>query len=153
MIPKRVGRFSLESEDLMVDCIDGDLDPIPNSVPTILIADDDRELVSALSRRIMHLGYRVTIAHDALSALVLIKRDRPDMAILDIHMPAGNGMCVLEMLRSDWAWASIPVVIVSGTATQSMIQRVRDDNAHFVPKSTGMWPRLQQHISQTLTPA
>ncbi|QDV14775.1 Response regulator MprA [Rosistilla oblonga] len=136
----------------MIDSTGGDSDPNPQTVPTILIADDDRELVAALSRRIMHLGFRVTIAHDAISALVLIKRDRPDMIVLDIHMPAGNGMCVLEMIRSEWTWSDIPVVIVSGGATPSMIQRVRDDNAHFVPKSTGMWPSLQRHITQTLTP-
>ncbi|QDV71474.1 Response regulator MprA [Rosistilla carotiformis] len=136
----------------MFDDIDRDIDPKPNNVPTILIADDDRDLVAAMTRRITHLGFRVTIAHDALSALVLIKRDRPDMIVLDIHMPAGNGMCVLEMLRSEWAWSRIPVVVVSGAATAPMIQRVRDDNAHFVPKSTGMWPKLQHHITQTLAP-
>ena len=119
-------------------------------VQTILIADDDRDLVRAISLRLLHLGYRVTTTHDALTALILIKRDRPDLLILDIHMPAGNGMCVLEMIRSEPEWESIPVIVVSGDATPAMIERVHSDHASFVAKSEGMWPRLREQISEVL---
>ena len=120
-------------------------------VATILIADDDRDLVSAMSRRLMHMGHRVTVARDALSALVLVKRDRPDLVLLDIHMPAGNGMCVLEMIRSEPMWAELPVVVMSGDADDSMIARVRKDGARFVPKTKGMWPKVQSHVNQSLS--
>lgn len=122
----------------------------PDRVATILIADDDRELVAAMSRRLMHMGHRVTVARDALSALVLVKRDRPDLVLLDIHMPAGNGMCVLEMIRSEPEWAELPVVVLSGAADDSMIARVCADGAHFVPKTAGMWPKVQAHVNQSL---
>ncbi|MEZ6087130.1 MAG: response regulator [Pirellulaceae bacterium] len=119
---------------------------------SILIADDDRDLVHAISRRLMHRGFRVTAAHDALSALILIKRDRPDLVVLDIHMPAGNGMCVLEMIRSEPQWEDIPVVVVSGEATPAMIRRVHNDHTAFVAKSEGMWPRLEERILSMLNP-
>ncbi len=120
------------------------------TLPTILIADDDRDLVKALSSRLMHLGYRVTISHDALSALVLAKHDPPDLVLMDIKMPGGNGVCVLEMLRSDAQWCELPVIVVSGVATPEMIQRVRSLNGHFVSKTTDMWQRIQNLVQSHL---
>lgn len=120
------------------------------TLPTILLADDDHDLAQAISSRLMHMGFRVSISHDALSALVLAKHDPPDLVVMDIHMPCGNGICVLEMLRSDERWSRLPVAVLSGAANGEMIQRIHALDGHYICKSATMWPKLQAFVESHL---
>ena len=92
----------------------------------LLIADDDRELVAAIAFRCRRRGLKVLLAYDAFTALSLAKAEAPDMACLDVEMPAGNGLSVCEMLASDEACRSIPVAIINGAEDPETIIRCRD---------------------------
>jgi DNA-binding response OmpR family regulator len=65
----------------------------------VLIIEDDREIAWALELRLKQAGCRTTTAHDALSGLNAAVRLHPDLVLLDISMPAGNGFVVAEKIR------------------------------------------------------
>jgi len=85
-----------------------------NETHTILLADDDPDLTAALSARLSKLGYQVHVAHDAYMALDAALKHHPDLLILDINMPAGDGFSVVDRLRNKQGSGQTPLIIVSG---------------------------------------
>jgi DNA-binding response OmpR family regulator len=62
----------------------------------ILIVDDDRTSCSILSGRLTAAGHKTLTAFDAMSGFTSIMRERPDLVILDLGMPAGGGFSVAQ---------------------------------------------------------
>ena len=83
---------------------------------TILIIDDDKDLVRMLGMRLQHEGYRVEAAFDAVQAVSQAIKLKPDLVLLDIIMPAGNGVGVLEKLRMNVKTFNIPVIALTGVS-------------------------------------
>ena len=82
----------------------------------ILIADDrpsSRELVRSI---LENLGYEVEEAEDGMRALNAVLRRPPDLVLLDLQMPGLNGHEVLERLRAEERFASLPVVALTASA-------------------------------------
>jgi CheY-like chemotaxis protein len=119
--------------------------------PTILIADDDRELVQVLALRCRALGVRVTCAHDALTALNLMQPSMPDLICLDVNMPAGNGISVCEMLASEPKWSKTPVIILTGRTDPEIIMRCHQLCAYYVVKGGDIWSRIEPLICELLS--
>jgi len=117
---------------------------------TILIADDDRELVDALATRCRQLGLKVVLAYDATTALTLIRQRRPDLICLDVSMPSGSGLGVCEMLANDEELCSVPVIMLTGSFDDETIRRCHSMSAHYVLKSCDVWRRLQPVVSNLL---
>jgi DNA-binding response OmpR family regulator len=80
----------------------------------VLIADDDKVFVELVSARLRAKGYKVVSALDAMQAFMLAIREVPDAILLDVNMPAGNGLEVLKKLKGSAKTGTIPVIIVSG---------------------------------------
>jgi DNA-binding response OmpR family regulator len=119
---------------------------------TVLIADDDRELVNVIAMRCRRHGLKVLCAYDAFTALCLVKSGAPDMICLDVEMPAGNGLSVCEMLASDEACRSIPVAILTGRTDPDTIIRCHNLCAYYVEKCADVWTRLEPLLSEILGP-
>ena len=81
----------------------------------VLIIEDDRVIAFALELRLKQAGCRTMIAYDALSGLNAAVRIQPDLVVLDINMPAGNGFAVAEKLLTQ---VSPPPRIVFLTASK-----------------------------------
>jgi diguanylate cyclase (GGDEF)-like protein len=84
----------------------------------ILIADDVADLLQALKDALEHAGYLVTAVGDGGAALEAIRRDPPDIAVLDLKMPVLTGFDVCRALREDPLLENLPVVILSAAATR-----------------------------------
>lgn len=84
----------------------------------ILIADDVADLLMALQDALERAGYAVTAVGDGASALESIRRDPPDIAVLDLKMPKLTGFDVCRALRDDPLLENLPVVILSAAATR-----------------------------------
>ncbi len=67
--------------------------------PKVLIADDDTTLLYALRVHLEHEGFEVLTASNGYQALAQARVDQPDVLVLDIHMPAGNGFSVQDRLE------------------------------------------------------
>lgn len=66
----------------------------------ILLVEDDANIAKALAIRLKHHGYVTVVAPDALSAVELAVKTEPDLALLDISIPAGNGFTVAERIQA-----------------------------------------------------
>jgi CheY-like chemotaxis protein len=80
----------------------------------ILIVDDEIEVRQLLGEELRDLGHDSVYAGDGAQALSLARRKRPDLILLDLRLPGGNGFSVLRRLRTIPEFASIPVIVFSG---------------------------------------
>src|SRR5688572_23426703 len=85
---------------------------------SILVVDDDPEIVSMLSTRLTARGYKVSSAGDGHRALELAKRERPDVVLLDVMMPGKSGWEVARALKQDPVTQSIKIVMVTAIGQQ-----------------------------------
>jgi DNA-binding response OmpR family regulator len=77
----------------------------------ILIVEDEKDLVRIIQRRLEHAGYEVLAAASAESALKAVRETPPAMILLDIALPAMDGISFLRLLRRE---SAVPVILVSG---------------------------------------
>jgi DNA-binding response OmpR family regulator len=89
----------------------------------VLIVEDDQELVRALSVRLRAQGFAVSAAYDAFSAIPTARNEQPDVILLDLGLPAGDGFLVMERLRNFPALASIPIVVLTARDPETARQR------------------------------
>ena len=90
----------------------------------VLVIEDDAVARADLQARLEANGYLVARAADAASALTVVNREHPDLILLDLGLPAGDGYLVLERLRKIETLASIPVLIVTGRTDAETRKRV-----------------------------
>jgi DNA-binding response OmpR family regulator len=77
---------------------------------TVLIVEDDKEIRELIRLYLVKSGFRVEEANDGVSALRVFESARPDLVLLDIQLPGGDGLTLCEQLRSV---SNIPIVFVS----------------------------------------
>jgi putative two-component system response regulator len=95
----------------------------------ILIIDDDQHLQLGLSARLRARGYRVSCAADAISAITVARKELPDLIILDLGLPAGDGFLVLERMRDLADLVAIPVIVLSARDPADNRKRALDAGA------------------------
>ncbi len=117
---------------------------------TVLIADDEPDFILLLSRLCEKLGLRVLTASDGLDVIMTVLRDFPDLLILDINMPGGDGLSVAEKLLHDPKIRPVPVIFCSGRADPETLARCQKLGGHYVTKGADLWPALQSMISSVL---
>ena len=105
---------------------------------TVLIADDDPSIVDALIVRCETLGLETQAAMDGLEVLTSVLADPPDLLILDIEMPAADGLTVLENLLGNETVPPFPVIFLSGKSDPETIARCEALGAHYVIKGAGV---------------
>jgi len=91
----------------------------------ILIADDDRVTVQLVSSVLKAAGYEMSVAYDGMQALMMAVKNPPDALILDIGMPGGTGLHVLERLRASSKTSAIPVLVITALTDRDLPARVR----------------------------
>ncbi len=79
----------------------------------ILIVDDDQDLLRGLNIRLKANGYKVVFAVDALSAISVARKEKPDLIILDLGLPGGDGFTVMERMSNLMPLAPIPIIVLS----------------------------------------
>jgi two-component system response regulator VicR len=87
----------------------------------ILIADDDRTIHISFTKFLTEQGYEILHAYDANETLELALSQRPDLILLDITMPAGDGRNICQQLKS--ATETAPIKIIMLTARESQHDR------------------------------
>ena len=86
---------------------------MPPQQRTILLVDDDHEIVESMRTVLENKGYRILVARDGNSGLMVAERENPDLIILDMMMPKKSGFLVLEKLRSR-PGGLIPTIMITG---------------------------------------
>lgn len=81
--------------------------------PKVLIVDDEKEFTFTLAERLRLRNYDTHVATDGEAALEDIRRERPDVVMLDLHIPGMSGLEILTKIKANDA--SIDVIIVTGS--------------------------------------
>jgi DNA-binding response OmpR family regulator len=92
----------------------------------ILIVDDDADLRLGLGVRLRAIKYATVFAADGTTAIAMAQRERPDLILLDLGLPAGDGFLVLERLRAIPKLAAIPVVVITARDVEESRERALD---------------------------
>src|SRR5215470_1508758 len=89
-------------------------DADPDSLGSILVIDDEPDVVAMLSVYLSGSGYRVLGAEHGGDGLMLAEVHRPNLVLLDIMMPGIDGVEVLQRLRA--RWPDLPVIMLTAVA-------------------------------------
>jgi two-component system phosphate regulon response regulator PhoB len=110
----------------------------------ILIVDDEPDIVTFLSAVLEENGYSSLSAKDGVEGLEVIRKERPDLILLDLMMPKKSGITLFQELRNDPKMSDIPVVVVTGVSEVTgvdfrnfMYKRPLKDEKKFV-ETTGL---------------
>ena len=88
---------------------------------TILLVDDEEDVLHVLAMRLESLYYRVLTARDGMEGVSVARREIPDLVILDLVMPVMNGLEALHRLRGERSTRRIPVVVLTCQSASSGI--------------------------------
>jgi CheY-like chemotaxis protein len=85
----------------------------------ILIIDDSKTVQYLMKKMLMQRGYDVLQAYDGKSGIILAKKHKPSLIIMDVMMPGINGFQATRFIRKDLEIAHIPIIIISGNKQAS----------------------------------
>jgi len=82
---------------------------------TILLVDDERDILSVVLSRLENSGYKVLTAVDAEEALVLLQKQAPDLILLDLILPKMQGDQLCRIIKDDPQYKAIPVILFTAS--------------------------------------
>lgn len=88
-------------------------DAQPAEAPTLLLVDDEEDLLDLLRYNLDREGYRVLLARDGMEALAVAERAQPDLIVLDVMMPRMNGIEACRRLRQHALLRTIPILMLT----------------------------------------
>jgi CheY-like chemotaxis protein len=95
----------------------------------ILLVDDDTGLIQLLQLVFESRGFGVRVANDGLQALEVLKRELPEVILLDLMMPGISGVEVCKQVRADPRTMHIPIVVLTARVDKEMRQTALDAGA------------------------
>lgn len=116
----------------------------------ILLVDDDEDMLALVSRWLSKGGYEVTTVTGGQDAIDTIRKQRPDLVLLDYLMPGMDGPATLDVLRSDEEMKDIPVIFRTGKEDEEsadVMNRLRPEG--IVRKTDGK-PALMSAVADVL---
>jgi CheY-like chemotaxis protein len=93
------------------------------AMKTVLLIDDDNVFLLTIGVRLKSMGYVVHAAKDAVSAVSAVRKTSPDVIVLDVSLPAGDGFMVAERLQKLISAAATPIIFVTASERPGMSER------------------------------
>jgi len=115
------------------------------TAPKILIADDDPCVLRAVANRCARMGFDVETASNGLQALIKAGQHRPDILVIDVHMPEVDGLSVLAYLL-DIAKKSLHVMVVTGHPGQEIVEKCEGFDACCIHKGHNFWNEFEARL-------
>ncbi len=146
-----------------------ELDDLVSATSKIMIVDDEPTLILLVEKYLYDFGYRYFVkVQDATKAMSMIRKEKPDLILLDIVMPHVSGIDILHALRSDANLRQTPVIIVSAVSDAELRKtalrlRVSDflgkpvdphelnlrvRNALIVKRIKTIWPVMRKNLKE-----
>jgi DNA-binding response OmpR family regulator len=99
------------------------------SLAKILVVDDEIEIVRAVKMRLKAAGYDVIAAYDGMSATQLAFREAPDLIIMDIGMPCGDGHVIAQRLLTNVETSATPIVYLTARTGEADRKKAAENRA------------------------
>ncbi len=118
----------------------------------ILIAEDEKNVILGVRTCLDAVGYQMEIVEDGEQALDAVRKDPPDLILLDLLMPNVDGFEVLKVVKGNDETRHIPIVVLTAKAEEEDRQRALDLGADdymtkpFKPQE--LWDRLKKHLPE-----
>ena len=96
----------------------------------ILIVDDDPDIVRLLSSRLRANGFAVVAAEDGVSCMSQMRKVHPDLVIMDLGIPAGDGFKSIERVRANVDYAATPIIVLTGREGDEVRERAMEAGAN-----------------------
>jgi len=109
----------------------------PGPRAKLLVVDDDPVTRQILDSRLRVSGYQVVFATDAVTAVDRARAESPDLIVLDLGLPGGNGILVMDQLQRLEQLATVPVVVLTANE-DARLTAVAAGAAAFVDKAEGL---------------
>ena len=97
-----------------------------NMAKRILLVEDEDLVIKILEKKLSEKGYEVLLSRNGKEGLVMMKKEKPDLILMDIVMPKMTGMEAMEVMNSDPELKKIPVIIVSNSGEPVEIERIKE---------------------------
>jgi CheY-like chemotaxis protein len=93
------------------------------AMKTVLLVDDDNTFLLTIGVRLKSMGYTVYAAQDAVNAISAVRKNNPDVVVLDVSLPAGDGFLVADRLRNLVTSATTPIIFVTASEKAELRER------------------------------
>jgi DNA-binding response OmpR family regulator len=97
----------------------------------VCIVEDDPSIREIYSLALEKSGFEVFLANDGEEGYEVIKRELPDVALIDIVMPKKNGIELMEMLQNDKNLLKIPVIVLTNVEDEKMLKKAGELQSKF----------------------
>lgn len=106
---------------------------MPEQTPmSILLVDDDPEIAQAVVNYLTPPRYKITVVGDGADVIPALRRVRPELILLDVHLPSVDGLQLLKEIKDE---ADVPVIIMSGyVSTGNAIEAMKDGAFEYLTK-------------------
>ena len=119
---------------------------------TVLLVDDDHTFLLIMGVRLKSMGYTVCTAKDAVNAVSAARKNNPDIVVLDVSLPAGDGFLVADRLRNLVGSSMTPIIFITASEKAELRQRAMKLGAvEFLQKPFGA-ATLVDAIESALSP-
>lgn len=116
----------------------------------IMIVEDENLQLTALARGLKSAGFEIVAARDGLTAISTARKEQPDLILLDLGLPAGDGFVVLQRLQMLLNTGTIPVIVVSSrTPIGNRDAALKAGAVAYIHKPVNM-PALLKAINEAL---
>ncbi|MBI4801882.1 MAG: response regulator [Elusimicrobia bacterium] len=116
----------------------------------ILIVEDEVMIVKVLSIRLESLGYKIAAAYDGEEGLAMVKKEKPDLIILDVGLPRIDGNTLCGLIKADPATKHIRVIMLTGKKLVGDMETSFSAGADLYMNKPYEWPRLVAHLHELL---
>ena len=104
-------------------------EPATNQVPKIVVIDDDYELLKLITMLLRRIGAQTQTFLDGRSAMNYLKKETPNLIILDLMLPDVDGLEIVRVLRATQRFDTVPILILSAKADPTVIRKGLDKGA------------------------
>jgi DNA-binding response OmpR family regulator len=95
-------------------------------MPKLLVIEDETDILKVMYKVLKKDGFDVVVAVDGYQGVDFAHREKPDLIVLDLMLPAGGGLTVLQHLKTSTKTMNIPVVVLTGMQDEVYKKKVID---------------------------
>ncbi len=116
----------------------------------ILIVEDEDLIAKVLSIRLTGLGYKVLTAFDGEEGLDAVRKEKPDLVILDIGLPRMDGNTLCELIKTEEATKKTKIIMLTGKRLVGDMESAFTAGADFYVNKPYEWQHLLGHIQHLI---